>query len=82
MAIDPLKVIAKKNRIVLALDRDIPLKQVQNLYIEYVLETVGGNKVKASRILGIDRRTIQRFVKKLTLPPPQQLPEESQYHQR
>lgn len=36
------------------------LEEVERAYIERVLDVVGGNKAEASRILGIDRRTIYR----------------------
>lgn len=38
----------------------VPLKQIENNYIRHVLEAVGGDKTRAARILGIDRKTIYR----------------------
>lgn len=38
-----------------------PLKEIQVLYAAYVVAESGGNKVRASVKLGIDRRTIQRW---------------------
>jgi len=40
--------------------RRLPLREVEDQYIEEVLRQVGGNKVQASRILGIDRKTLYR----------------------
>ncbi len=36
------------------------LEEVERRYILHVLETVGGNKTLASRILGLDRKTLYR----------------------
>jgi DNA-binding NtrC family response regulator len=41
-------------------DRRLPLHEVDDLYIDEVLELTGGNKVQATRILGIDRKTLYR----------------------
>jgi len=38
-----------------------PLRDVERRYIEHVLREVGGNKEKAARILGINRRTLYRM---------------------
>lgn len=38
----------------------LPLADVEQMYIERVLAAVGGNRVQAARLLGIDRRTLQR----------------------
>jgi DNA-binding NtrC family response regulator len=43
-----------------ALARRLTLGELENLYIDQVLEHTGGNKVQAARILGINRRTIYR----------------------
>lgn len=37
------------------------LKQLEFRYVQWVLEHVGGNKEKASKILGINRRTLYRM---------------------
>jgi DNA-binding NtrC family response regulator len=45
-----------------ALDYDWPtLDELQRRYIERVLARAGGNKTEAARILGVDRRTLQRL---------------------
>jgi DNA-binding NtrC family response regulator len=41
-------------------DIRLPLAAVERAHLERVLESTGGNKVQAARILGIDRRTLQR----------------------
>jgi two-component system, NtrC family, response regulator HydG len=41
---------------------DIPLNEVERRYAARVLASVGGNKVRAARILGIDRGTLARLV--------------------
>ncbi|HUG67022.1 MAG TPA: sigma-54 dependent transcriptional regulator [Pirellulaceae bacterium] len=38
----------------------LPLEEVERRYIQHVLNTVGGNKTTASRILGLDRKTLYR----------------------
>lgn len=38
----------------------LPLKEMQNIYIDKVLESVGGNKERAAQILGISSRTLYR----------------------
>jgi DNA-binding NtrC family response regulator len=43
-----------------ALDDQLTLRQLDDLYTEQVLRMTGGNKVKAARILGINRRTLYR----------------------
>jgi DNA-binding NtrC family response regulator len=43
-----------------ALGRKLSLAELEDLYIEQVLEHTQGNKVQAARILGINRRTLYR----------------------
>jgi two-component system response regulator HydG len=38
----------------------VSLEEVERRYILRVLESVGGNKTSAARILGLDRRTLYR----------------------
>jgi len=38
----------------------IPLEEVERRYIRHVMESVGGNKTFAARILGLDRKTLYR----------------------
>jgi two-component system response regulator AtoC len=45
----------------------IPLSELEKLYIQKVLEEMGGNKKKAADILGIDRRTLYRMATRLGL---------------
>jgi DNA-binding protein Fis len=40
-----------------------PLKGVAVAYVKYVLKCTAGNKVHAAARIGIDRRTIQRWLK-------------------
>ena len=49
------------------LDREptLPLEEVERRYIVRVLESTGGNKLKAAQILGIDRSTLHRKLKQM-----------------
>ncbi len=47
----------------------VPLRQVENEYIAWVLGRCGGNKTKAAELLGIDVSTIHRRVGDLPRPP-------------
>jgi len=38
----------------------IPMQQVEQRYIQRVLNAVGGNKTRAAKVLGFDRRTLYR----------------------
>ncbi len=44
-----------------ALPSQMPLSELEKLYIQKILEETGGNKKKAADILGIDRRTLYRM---------------------
>lgn len=47
---------------------DLPsLEEVERRYLAHVLKVTGGNKVKTSEILGIDRRTLYRKAEKYKL---------------
>jgi two-component system response regulator AtoC len=39
---------------------ELTLREVEELYIEEILSRTGGNKVRAARLLGIDRKTLYR----------------------
>jgi two-component system, NtrC family, response regulator HydG len=43
----------------------LPLEEVERRYIVRVLESTGGNKLKAAQILGIDRSTLHRKLKQI-----------------
>jgi len=43
-----------------AVDRQLSLHELVSLYTERILQSVNGNKVRAARILGINRRTLYR----------------------
>jgi DNA-binding NtrC family response regulator len=43
-----------------AAGRRLPLRELEDRYIEQILRTTRGNKVQAARILGIDRKTLYR----------------------
>ena len=40
------------------------LDEVKDWYVETVLRQVHGNKVRAAEILGIDRRTLYRMIRR------------------
>ncbi len=41
----------------------VPMEEIERRYILHVLETVGDNKTLASRVLGLDRKTLYRKLK-------------------
>ncbi|MDI3283561.1 sigma-54 dependent transcriptional regulator [Polyangium sp. 15x6] len=45
-----------------AAERMMTLEEVERAYVKHVLERFGGNKVRAAAALGINRRTIQRWL--------------------
>ena len=42
----------------------LPLEDLKQRYARAVLERADGNKSEAARLLGIDRNTLSRYVKK------------------
>ncbi len=50
-----------------SLPSQMPLSELERIYIQKVLEETGGNKKKAADILGIDRRTLYRMATRLGL---------------
>jgi len=51
----------------LAFADDLSLEEVEKQHIANVLKKTGGNKVKASSILGLSRRSLYRKIEKLTI---------------
>lgn len=49
-----------KNFLELAMTQGWTLGDIEQAYIRHVLEVTGGNKIQASRILGLDRSTLYR----------------------
>jgi transcriptional regulator with PAS, ATPase and Fis domain len=43
-----------------AVDRLLPLEELEQNYIRRILDKMGGNKYKAAQVLGIDRKTLYR----------------------
>ncbi len=43
-----------------AAERTLPLQEVEQEYIQRILEKTGGNKYQAAQVLGIDRKTLYR----------------------
>lgn len=41
-----------------------PLEEVEHMYILAVLSATGGNKTEAARILGIERKTLARKLRR------------------
>jgi two-component system response regulator HydG len=54
----------------------IPLADLERKYIQRVMNAVGGNKSKAARVLGIDRRTLYRMFEREQGAPPTPTPPE------
>ncbi len=53
----------RRSHVVIAADDPtelVPMEEVERRYILRVVETVGGNKTMASKILGLDRKTLYR----------------------
>lgn len=44
------------------LDEIVPLKEMERRYTRFVLARCGGNKSRAARALGIDRRSVYRLL--------------------
>jgi two-component system response regulator HydG len=42
----------------------VPLEVVEQRYVARVMEAVGGNKTLAARILGLDRKTLYRKLRR------------------
>lgn len=49
-------------------DELVPITELEARYIKHVLAQVAGNKTEASRILGIDRRTLHRKLQRMGVP--------------
>ena len=49
----------------LAARRQLPLRELEDAYIDEVLQFTGGNKVRAAKILGIDRKTLYRRAERI-----------------
>jgi transcriptional regulator of acetoin/glycerol metabolism len=45
-------------------EKPLPLRELEKRYVLKVLQETGGNKKKASEILGIDRTTLYRILEK------------------
>lgn len=41
--------------------KHVSLKEISRLYVRYVYEALGENKLHTAKKIGIDRRTIQRW---------------------
>jgi two-component system response regulator HydG len=46
----------------------LPLAQIERIMIERTLETTGGNREAAAKMLGIGTRTLYRKIKEYDLP--------------
>lgn len=56
----PLEIREGRTSIGREIPADIPLSEMEKLYIEKVLQTAGGNKSHAAKILGISRNRLDR----------------------
>ena len=43
-----------------AVDKLLPLEELEQNYIRRILDKMGGNKYQAAQVLGIDRKTLYR----------------------
>jgi DNA-binding NtrC family response regulator len=43
-----------------AAERRLTLRELEDHYIDQILQLTGGNKVQAAKVLGIDRKTLYR----------------------
>jgi DNA-binding NtrC family response regulator len=46
-------------------DELLPMEVMEARYIRHVLQTLGGNKARAARVLGLDRRTLYRKLERM-----------------
>jgi two-component system response regulator AtoC len=53
-----------KGQAILFPEKPLPLRELEKRYVLKVLQETGGNKKKASEILGIDRTTLYRILEK------------------
>jgi DNA-binding NtrC family response regulator len=56
----PVSEVAADSLLPTALLQQLPLRELEDRYIEEILKLSGGNKIEAARVLGIDRRTLYR----------------------
>ena len=42
----------------------VPLSEIEGRYVEQVLKHTGGNKQAAARVLAVDRKTLDRMIKR------------------
>jgi two-component system, NtrC family, response regulator AtoC len=47
----------------------VPLSEIEGRYVARVLEHTGGNKQAAARVLAVDRKTLDRMIKRHNIPP-------------
>ncbi len=65
---DKVRAEVAENKGIEDFDADLPtLEEIERRYLAHVLKVTGGNKVKTSEILGIDRRTLYRKAEKYKL---------------
>ena len=48
----------------MAVEDWVPLSEIEGRYVARVLEHTGGNKQAAARILAVDRKTLDRMIKR------------------
>jgi DNA-binding NtrC family response regulator len=53
-----------EDQVILIPEKPLPLRELEKRYALKVLQETGGNKKKASEILGIDRTTLYRILEK------------------
>jgi DNA-binding NtrC family response regulator len=58
---DTTKTRRTKDFLELAVDRQLTIDELNRAYAQIVLQRVGGQKKRAAALLGVDRRTLQRW---------------------
>lgn len=55
--------MTRYGRLLEGIKNHVTVRELSLLYVEYVLEEMGGHKVKTALKIDVDRRSIQRWLK-------------------